>query len=57
MKTKIEELKARLDALEKEARHFERQCQMLIHHHEHVDGMVQQHEAAIFELQVPHDKG
>ena len=51
MKTEIEELKARLDALEKELRSHSRQFEMLIRHHEHVDGMVQSHESIFRSLQ------
>ena len=48
---RIEKLEDRIEALEKEARHFERQLQMLIHHHKHVDGLVQSHEAKVFKIE------
>jgi hypothetical protein len=49
----INKLEDRIKVIEKELRHCHRQFEMLIHHHEHVDGMVQQHEGAIFKLENP----
>jgi len=50
----VAELKARIESLEKECRHLERQCQMLIYHHEHVDNLVQTHELMLHKLQDDH---
>ena len=50
----VNKLHARIEALEKEARHTQRQFQMLIHHHEHVDSMVQKHELVINKMQDDH---
>ena len=50
----VAELKKRVEYLEKECRHFERQFAMLIHHHEHVDSLVQQHELTLHKMQDDH---
>jgi|GEM_PF-5479864 len=40
----------RVNALEKELRSHSRQFQMLIHHHNHVDNLVQEHELRLIEI-------
>ena len=52
LEEKIIEIQEMIDRLEKECRHFDRQFQMLMHHHEHVDSLVQSHEAAMCKMEM-----
>lgn len=49
----INKLEDRIEDLEKKCRHFHRQFEMLMHHHVHVDGLVQKHETTLFKLDNP----
>ena len=44
LEERVSKLEKNADGVVRECRHFSRQFEMLMHHHEHVDNLVQNHE-------------